>query len=138
MPELLSLLDHLVEIGGTVVSIIVPLVCVLLALELRSRLRRFEGTTYAVTAPAAPGSASQLLGGLHGLLRHEFERLVKGQPFLSLGLVARARQVSLRLWIPAGEEDFVLGVLRGAYPGVELTPVSDEPALKAPKRSALR
>jgi hypothetical protein len=138
MAELLAFLDHLVEIAATVVSIIVPLICVLLALELRTRLWRFAGKTYAVAAPAAAGSPAQLFAGLHGLLRGELARLVWGQPFLELGLVARARRVSLRIWIPEGEEDFVRGVLRGTYPGVELTAASAEPALNASKRSALR
>jgi hypothetical protein len=127
MSDALAILDPLIEIVATVVSIIVLLFMALLVLELRGRLRRFAGETHEVRAPAAAGSPAQLLVGLHGLLRAEFERLIEGQPFVALGLHGRARQVGLRIWIPHAQEDFVLGVLRGAYPGVELTPVRDEP-----------
>jgi hypothetical protein len=137
MPNILALLDHLVDIAAIATSIIVPLILALLALELRARLRRFEGKTYEVTAPAAAGSAAQLLVGLHGLLRPELKRLVAGQPFIALGLHGSGREVSLRIWIPQGHEDFVLGVLRGAYPGVEVTAI-DEPALGTRHHAVMR
>ncbi len=125
------------EIAATAASIIVPLVLVVLMLAFRGRVRRFAGQTYAVTAPAASGSPGQLLIGLHGLLRPELEALISGQPFIALGLTGRARQVGLRIWIPQGQEDFVTGVLRGAYPGVELTALG-EPALATRDHAVMR
>jgi len=91
-------------------------------LSIRSRLRRFDGELYTVSAPPSAGSPLHLFESLHGLLRPGLRRLVDGQPWLSLELVGRAGQVQFQIWIPTGERPFVESLLRAAYPGVELKP----------------
>ncbi len=97
----------------------------LIALEVRSRLRPFAGQLYEIAAPASVAAPEHFFQSLHGLLRPPHQRLLAGQPFVSVGLVGRAHEVRLCIWIPRGEEDFISGLLRGAHPGVELTPVSE-------------
>lgn len=91
-------------------------------LDLRSRLRRFDGELYSVAAPAADRLPEQFFMRLHGLLRPALQRLLAGQPWISLELVGRAGQVRLQVWIPRGEKPFIESLLRSAYPDIELLP----------------
>ncbi len=93
-------------------------------LQVRSRLRRFDGELYTVAAPPDAGSPEHFFLALHGLLRPPLRRLLFGQPWVSLELVGRAGQVQFQVWIPAGERPFVESLLRAAYPGVELKPAA--------------
>ncbi len=123
----LAALDRLAQLAAAAMALVLLLVALVLALELRSRLRRFPGDLYDIAGPGAGSSAEHLFLSLHGLLRGAPRRLVGGQPFVALSLVGRAREVRFQIWIPHGEEAFVLGLLRGAHPGCELTLVP-EPA----------
>lgn len=97
-----------------------------LGLTLRSRLRRFDGDLYTVTAPPATEFPEQFFMALHGLLRPPLRRLLAGQPWISLELVGSAGAVRFQIWIPVGERPFVESLLRAAYPSIELTPAADE------------
>ena len=93
----------------------------ILALDLRSRLRGVEGQLYTVSAPATRVPAQQFFMSLHGLLRPPLQRLLAGQPWVSLELVGRGGQIGVQVWIPAGQRPFIESLLRAAYPGVILT-----------------
>ncbi len=104
----------------------------LAGLALRSRLRRFDGELYRVVAPAVTGSPEHFFQSLHGLLRPWLRRLLSGQPWISLELVGRAGQVQFQIWIPTGERPFIESLLRAAYPGVELSAVTEAPPDSSP------
>ncbi|HEV8053977.1 MAG TPA: DUF87 domain-containing protein, partial [Candidatus Limnocylindrales bacterium] len=116
--------DELFQIVLLTASVIAAPIIVLAVLQLRSRLRRFDGQLYAVAAPLGPGFPEQFFMSLHGLLHPPLRRLCAGQPWISLELVGRARQVGFQIWIPGGEKPFIESLLRAAYPGIELAPIS--------------
>lgn len=95
-------------------------------LVIRSRLRRFDGELYRVIAPPTKILPEHFLQALHGLLRPWWQRLLHGQPWVSLEIEGRAGAVEFQVWIPRGERPFVEAALRSVYPGIELKRVDPE------------
>jgi len=115
------------------VPLFVPAVAALgVGVVVASRLKRFDGQLFTVGATQAPSSPEQFFQALHGLLRPWWRRLTDGQPWISLELVGRAGQVRFQIWIPSGQKPFVESQLRAAYPGIELSPVSETPSTDRP------
>lgn len=113
--QILQVLDVALLAAGLVVVLAVLLIVV----ELRSRLRRFDGQLFEVSAPATNGAPEQFFMSLHSLLRSPLRRIINGQPCVSLEFVGSDRQVRCRMWIGRRDETLVKGLLRAAYPGVE-------------------
>lgn len=93
----------------------------------RSRGAAHGGQLFAVTAPEVRGAPEQFFAALHGLLRPAIRRLVEGQPWISLELGGAEGRARFYIFIPTGQEPFVEDLLRAAWPGVELAPVTDDP-----------
>jgi hypothetical protein len=129
-------IERIIEIALPACSLIVASCVLFLGLELRSRLLRFDGELYTVTALPTPGVPEHFFMSLHGLIRPPLRRLLAGQPWISLELVGHAGELHFQMWIPTGEKSFVESLLRSAYPGLELTPVSDPPVEDLPSAVA--
>jgi hypothetical protein len=108
-----------IDVALVASGIVVVIAVLVVALEMRSRMRRFDGRLFEVSAPATNGAPEQFFMSLHGLLRSPLRRLMDGQPSVSLEFVGSARQVRCRMWIGQRDESLVKGLLRAAYPGVE-------------------
>lgn len=120
-PSLLRVIDIAVLVSGAVVLLAV----LLIVLELRTRMRRFDGQLFEVSAPAASGAPEQFFAGLHGLLRSPLRRMVEGQSCVSLEIVGGGRQVRFRVWTPHRDEVLIKALLRAAYPGVEFRAMTE-------------
>ena len=96
-------------------------------------MKQLSGRLYSVAAPEHEGAPVQFFMALHGLLRPALRRLTEGQPHISLELGGANGQVRFYIWIPTGENEFIEGLLRAAYPGVELRVVDEDP-LAAPSQ----
>jgi hypothetical protein len=108
-----------IDVALVATGIVAVLAVLVVVLEVRSRMRRFDGRLFEVSAPATNGAPEQFFMSLHGLLRSPLRRLIDGQPCVSLEFVGSARQVRCRIWIGQRDESLVKGLLRAAYPGVE-------------------
>ncbi len=97
-------------------------------LGLRGALRGSDGALYAIAAPAAAGQPEHFFLGLQGLLRSPLRRLRDGQPWVSLEFAGRGREVRAQIWIPHGEQELVESLLRAAYPGIQLSPLTEHSA----------
>lgn len=97
------------------------------ALAIRSRLLRFPGELYTVSASPSSELPVQFFQSLHGLLRPRWRRFLQGQPWVSIELLGQNSGAHFRIWIPRGERPFIESILRASYPGVELTPVTETP-----------
>jgi len=121
-----DLLLRAIDIAVLVAGAVLLFALLLVAVDLRSRLRRFGGQLFEVSAPAASGAPEQFFAGLHGLLRSPLRRMVEGQSCVSLEIVSSGGQVRFRVWIPHRDEVLVKALLRAAYPGVEFRAVTEQ------------
>ncbi len=125
LEELLQLTQIVIFACAALMASCAALIVVSLLLRLRTSGRRLHGKLYAITAPAASGASEQLFLSLHGLIRPARERLLSGQPWISLEIVGRASQVHFQIWVPSAEKALLESVLRASYPGLELVPVEE-------------
>ncbi len=123
--ELLQLAQIVMVACAAVAASCAALMAVWLLLRLRTTRRRLEGKLYAIAAPAESGASEQVFLSLHGLLRPALERLLLGQPWVSLEIVGRAGRVQFHVWLPSAEKAVLESVLRASYPGLELVPAEE-------------
>lgn len=90
-------------------------------------MKPLSGRLYLVAAPEAQGAPVQFYSALHGLLRPALRRMTEGQPWISLELGGSDGRVRFYIWIPLGQEPFVEDLLRAGHPGIEFTPVAEDP-----------
>ena len=72
------MLDQLSAAAPTIAALVIAVLGAILVLELRSRLRRFEGAVYELRAPLRNLEPERFFESLHGLLRTSLAQLAGG------------------------------------------------------------
>ncbi len=116
--------ERLLDIAQLGLSAVAVAAGFLALLDLRGRMRPLEGQLYVLSMPPSTATTEQVFMHLHALLRSRRRRLFERQPWISLEIVGRARQVTFQVWIPRGQKMFVETLLQAAYPGIALLALS--------------
>jgi hypothetical protein len=97
----------------------------MIGLDRRARQRRLaeDASVWRLVLPSEVdvGSVERLVLALHGVLRPRLRRLLEGQPWFAVELVASSAGVEVQLWVPAAAGvELVSAQVEAAWPGVQL------------------